>query len=177
MARSTPETPTPGPRSSTTSVPGELLLEAKERVGYGQFGSWLKANFRKTQQTADTYMWLAKERRQNPELESALSIRAAKAMSRHLDEPQPPTRLLQVRIGDDPESWEDCLGAFHPDAITDILALMGVEVEYDCPPPQKTWDYAEPPEVNGTSDVVFEALRRCDRGSEADGSGPASSSS
>lgn len=42
---------------------GELLLEAKPLVAYGEWGSWLAANFAGSHRTARGYMQLARERR------------------------------------------------------------------------------------------------------------------
>ena len=38
---------------------GEMLLEAKKQVGHGEWGGWLKRNFRLSQRSANDYMRLA----------------------------------------------------------------------------------------------------------------------
>lgn len=40
---------------------GEMLLEAKDQVSYGSWGRWLSKNFELSQNTAKTYMRLARD--------------------------------------------------------------------------------------------------------------------
>jgi hypothetical protein len=53
---------------------GDLLIEAKSRLGHGKWMPWLEANFEFTPQLAGNYMRLA---RHADQIESALSISAA----------------------------------------------------------------------------------------------------
>lgn len=59
---------------------GKLLAECKAAVGQGGWSAWLAANFDGSQQTAATYMRLHHRRGELPQVESALSIRAAAKM-------------------------------------------------------------------------------------------------
>jgi hypothetical protein len=56
---------------------GKLLLQAKELIGHGGWGEWLKSNCPETERSAQIYMKMAREHQANPKRVSDLSLRDA----------------------------------------------------------------------------------------------------
>ena len=57
---------------------GEMLLEAKERAGHGNWGDWLRENFEGSERHAQRYMHIARRKDElNPTRVSGLSLRGA----------------------------------------------------------------------------------------------------
>ncbi len=57
---------------------GEMLLEAKERAGHGNWGDWLRQHFEGSERHAQRYMHIARRKDElNPTRVSDLSIRGA----------------------------------------------------------------------------------------------------
>jgi hypothetical protein len=82
---------------------GELLIEAKDRVGHGGWLPWLQENFPGTVQTAAGYMRMARHR---TEIEDASSIRGALAeLARPVD---PPTEDAIASVVEQPDRCERC---------------------------------------------------------------------
>jgi hypothetical protein len=84
-------------------VLGELLIEAKDEIGHGGFMAWRAEHFPFTHQWANTLMLLARNK-DRPEIESADSIRAVKAM---LAAPQDEDDLLNELAGRPPYIFEE----------------------------------------------------------------------
>jgi hypothetical protein len=61
---------------------GELLIEAKGRVGHGRWSKWLGQNFDGSARTARAYMQLAREQEPRNGSAADLSIRAALAQAK-----------------------------------------------------------------------------------------------
>jgi hypothetical protein len=65
---------------------GKLLLDAKDKVGHGQFGKWIVENCDITWRTANRYMLLA----QQPKLDSVSNLPAAEKGDDETDKVQSP---------------------------------------------------------------------------------------
>jgi len=101
---------------------GELLLEAKPLVAYGEWGSWLAANFAGSHRTARGYMQLARERRPV----ATVGVRAALAAiaEPHADE--------EPEVVDAEPVPEPALSAGGPDVVDLIRTAGGLhEAEQD----------------------------------------------
>ncbi len=119
-------------------VAGDLLNEAKEQLGHGEFGPWLLANFEGSRQTADVYRKLAARKDELSECQRAsnLSIRGA---LRELEPAREGGPAEQTTGADDPHRQEPMHALVHalatPDGVEDWdferdVPLTKTDVEY-----------------------------------------------
>jgi len=80
---------------------GEMLLEAKERAGHGNWGDWLRENFEGSERHAQRYMHIARGKDElNPTHVSDMSLRGAlrelSAPTDTEDAPDPTRKLREL---------------------------------------------------------------------------------
>jgi hypothetical protein len=119
-------------------VAGDLLNDAKEQLGHGEFGPWLLANFEGSRQTADIYRKLAAHKDELSECQRAsnLSIRGA---LRELEPAREDGPAEQTTGADDVHRQEPMHALVHalasPDGVEDWdferdVPLTKTDVEY-----------------------------------------------